>query len=222
MPSSPRLSWIALLAIVISVPVACATAIGVALTSAADIRSSPEAAPGPDAAQAAAQADPAYVLGYTMNRIDGTEEKLSTYEGKVVLIVNTASRCGLTPQYKALESLYRAKKDAGLVVLGFPANNFAGQEPGSNTEIAQFCTERFDVTFPMFEKIDVIGDKRHPLYARLAERTKDQGGEPDWNFTKYLVDRRGHVVARFEPRTRPDDPKLLERIDALLQQPEDG
>jgi len=157
-----------------------------------------------------------YVLDHTVKRIDGTEESLETYKGKVILIVNTASECGLTPQYKGLEALYRAHKERGLVVLGFPANNFAGQEPGTNKEIARFCEDRFDVTFPMFEKISVKGDDIHPLYKQIDAQPDPIGELPTWNFTKYLVDREGNVVARFDPRTGPDEEKLTARIEELL------
>lgn len=160
--------------------------------------------------------DPRYVLKYTMNRIDGTPEPLSDYRGKVVLIVNTASKCGLTPQYDALERLYRDKQDDGFVVLGFPANQFMGQEPGSNADIAEFCSTRFDVTFPMYEKIVVKGEGTHPLYEQLAALPDGMGGEPEWNFQKFLVDRSGRVVARFSPRTAPDDPELLAAIEKAL------
>lgn len=158
-----------------------------------------------------------YVLGHEMRRIDGTAEKLEKYKGKVVLIVNTASRCGLTPQYEALEALYRKHKDDGLVVLGFPANNFMGQEPGTNEEILAFCRERFDVTFPMFEKISVKGEDAHPLYKQLAAQPEPAGGEPSWNFTKYLVDREGRVVQRFDPRVAPTDERLTVRVRELLE-----
>ena len=156
-----------------------------------------------------------YVLDHTLNRIDGTAESLEKYRGEVVLMVNVASKCGLTPQYAKLEELYESRKARGFVVLGFPANDFMGQEPGTNEEIAAFCTSKFGVSFPMFEKISVKGEGRHPLYEELAR----QGGEPSWNFTKYLVDRRGHVVARFDPRTAPDDEELLSRLDDLISQP---
>lgn len=159
-----------------------------------------------------------FVLGYTMKRIDGTGQDLGEYKGKVVLMVNVASRCGLTPQYEALERLYGEKKEQGFVVLGFPANEFGNQEPGSNAEIAEFCTGKYGVSFPMFEKIVVKGEGVHPLYARLAGQPSPIGGEPKWNFTKFLVDRSGNVVARYEPRVKPDDPTLVEKIDELLAQ----
>jgi glutathione peroxidase len=161
-------------------------------------------------------AEGTYVLGYTMNRIDGTPEALETYKGKVVLMVNVASKCGLTGQYEGLEALFKEHAEAGLVVLGFPANDFLGQEPGSNEQIAEFCSTKYGVTFPMFEKITVKGDKAHPLYLQLAREMEDQGGQPSWNFTKYLVDRSGNVVARFDPRTKPDDDRLVARIKELL------
>lgn len=157
-----------------------------------------------------------YVLGHEMRRLDGTPEQLDKYKGKVVLIVNVASKCGLTPQYEALEALYREHKERGLVVLGFPANNFMGQEPGSNEQIAEFCKAKFDVTFPMFEKISVKGKDTHPLYKQLAAQPKPIGGEPKWNFTKFLLDREGRAVARFEPRVKPTNVKMTEKIEALL------
>ncbi|MEZ6234502.1 MAG: glutathione peroxidase [Phycisphaerales bacterium] len=149
-----------------------------------------------------------------MHRIDGAEESLEAYRGKVVMVVNVASACGLTPQYEGLEALYERHAGDGLVVLGFPANNFGNQEPGTNDEIAEFCTGEYGVTFPMFEKISVTGDDQHPLYATLSQ----EGGPPTWNFTKYLIDREGRVVARFDPRTPPSDEALVARIEELLAQ----
>lgn len=160
--------------------------------------------------------DPFYVLDYEMNRIDGTPERLDSYRGKVILIVNTASRCGLTPQYEGLERLYEQKKDEGFVILGFPANDFGRQEPGTNEQIEEFCRESYGVTFPMFEKIHVKGEDTHPLYERINELPAPLGGEPKWNFTKFLVDRSGRVIARFEPRTAPDDKQLVAAIDEAL------
>lgn len=156
------------------------------------------------------------VLTYTVRRIDGTEENLSAYKGKVVMIVNTASQCGLTHQYEGLQKLYEQKKDAGLVILGFPANDFRQQEPGTNAQIAEFCSSKFGITFPMFEKIAVTGRDQHPLYKQLTAQPAPIGGEPKWNFTKFLVDRQGNVVARFEPRVKPDDSDLTKKIDELL------
>jgi len=156
------------------------------------------------------------VLDYTMNLIDGSPKNLSDYKGKVVLIVNVASRCGYTPQYASLQKLFQDKSEKGLVVLGFPANEFMSQEPGSNVEIANFCSSTYGVSFPMFEKIVVKGENAHPLYKKLASAPSPMGGEPKWNFTKFLLNRKGEVVGRFEPATRPDDPALLARIDELL------
>ena len=177
---------------------------------------SPVKQPDFDMPTAAELADPAYVLRYEMPRIDGSKQHLAAYEGKVILIVNTASKCGLTPQYEGLEKLYGEHKDEGLVILGFPANNFAGQEPGTNFQIAQFCSERFDVSFPMFAKLSVKGDDVSPLYKQLAEQPEPIGTEPAWNFHKFLVDRSGRVVAQFSPQTTPDDEKLVEAIEHLL------
>lgn len=157
-----------------------------------------------------------FVLKHEMRRIDGTPQALDAYKGKVVLIVNTASRCGLTPQYEGLEALFRSYKDRGFVVLGFPANDFMGQEPGTNEEIAKFCEQRYSVTFPMFEKISVKGEQAHPLFRQLASLPEPAGGEPSWNFTKYLVNREGRAVMRFEPRVKPNDEKLTAKIEELL------
>lgn len=172
-----------------------------------------ERAGEPGGKESSVNSDP---LSFTMNRIDGTAQALSDYRGKVVLIVNTASECGLTPQYKALEALYQKHKDAGLVILGFPANNFGGQEPGSNSDIATFCTKEYGVTFPMFEKISVKGDDAHDLYKALIALPEPLGGEPKWNFTKFVLNRKGEVVARFEPRTAPDDEALVKKLEELL------
>lgn len=156
------------------------------------------------------------VLDFTMVRLDGSAQPLAEFKGKVLLIVNVASQCGYTPQYEGLERLYEQKKDQGFVVLGFPANNFGQQEPGSSEEIAEFCTSKFGVKFPMFEKVSVTGADQHPLYRRLASQPAPIGGDPKWNFTKFLVDRSGNVVARYEPKVKPDDPALVSQIDALL------
>jgi glutathione peroxidase len=168
------------------------------------------------ASGAPGEAETDYVLDFTMERLEGGEASLETYKGKVLLIVNTASRCGLTPQYEGLQSLYESRKGDGLVVLGFPANNFGNQEPGSNKEIATFCEENYSVTFPMFAKISVKGEDQHPLYRRLTGQPEPIGGPVAWNFQKYLVDRSGRVIAMFGPRTQPDDEDLLRAIDAAL------
>ncbi len=169
-------------------------------------------------------ADPRFVLGYTMPMLDGEPKDLHEYKGRVVLMVNTASRCGLTPQYDGLQKLYEAREERGLVILGFPANNFGNQEPGSDLQIAEFCEENFGVTFPMFSKVSVKGDDTHELYKKLAKIEIEEvggepgkrGGPPAWNFTKFLVDRDGLVVARFSPRVAPDDERLIGKIDQLL------
>jgi glutathione peroxidase len=170
-----------------------------------------------------------------LKSIDGAPASLRDYEGKVLLVVNVASKCGLTPQYKGLQALYDARRDDGLVILGFPANNFRGQEPGSNEEIASFCSTTYEVEFPLFEKIDVVGPEQHPLYAALtsaqprAERDETMRkrlegfgiatggpGEVLWNFEKFVIDRDGSVIARFSPDVAPDDAGLGEALDKAL------
>jgi glutathione peroxidase len=151
-----------------------------------------------------------------LKTIKGADATLSDYAGKVLLIVNVASKCGLTPQYEGLEKLYRDYRDEGLVVLGFPANDFAGQEPGSNEDIATFCTTNFGVDFPMFEKIIVKGEDKHPLYAALIAQSDTPDAEIAWNFEKFLISRDGHVVRRFSPRTEPNDPELIAALQAML------
>ncbi len=145
------------------------------------------------------------VHDFTMTTIDGSERSLSDYAGKVLLIVNTASACGLTPQYEGLEALYKANPD--LVVLGFPCNQFGAQEPGTEKEIALFCETQFAVTFPLFSKIEVNGSGTHPLYAYLKAETPgtEQGQEIGWNFAKFLIGRDGKPIARYSPRTAPAD-----------------
>lgn len=151
-----------------------------------------------------------------LKTIKGEDASLGDYAGKALLIVNVASKCGLTPQYEGLEKLYRDYRDKGLVVLGFPSNDFAGQEPGTNEEIARFCTTNFGVDFPMFEKIAVKGPGKHPLYAELIAESDEPEAEIQWNFEKFLVSRDGHVVRRFSPRTTPDDPDLVAAVEAVL------
>jgi len=150
---------------------------------------------------------------FTLNSIDGRPAPLSAYQGKVVLIVNVASRCGFTPQYAGLEALYEKYKDRGFVILGFPANNFGGQEPGTNEEIKTFCSTKYNVTFPMYSKISVKGDDKAPLYQFLTAT----GGEIQWNFTKFLVDKDGKVVARFEPKATPESPDVTGAIEKALR-----
>ncbi len=148
--------------------------------------------------------------------IDGKDASLKAYEGKVLLVVNVASQCGLTPQYKALEAIHEKYKDKGFTVLGFPCNQFGGQEPGSNEEIKQFCSSKYSVTFPMFDKIDVNGAKRHPLYQALAGKDSPFPGDIKWNFGKFLIGRDGKIIKRFEPRTTPDSPEVASAIEAAL------
>jgi glutathione peroxidase len=151
---------------------------------------------------------------FTLNSIDGKPAPLAAYQGKVVLIVNVASRCGFTPQYAGLEALYEKYKDRGFTILGFPANNFGGQEPGTNEEIKTFCSSKYNVTFPMYAKISVKGDDQAPLYQFLTAAT---GSEIQWNFTKFLVDKNGKVVARFEPKVTPESPEVTEAIEKALR-----
>ncbi len=150
--------------------------------------------------------------------IDGRPASLSEHAGKVLLIVNVASRCGLTPQYRGLEAMQKAYGDRGLVVLGFPCNQFLGQEPGTEAEIKTFCATQYGVSFPMYSKLDVNGDGRHPLYAWLcSQSTKPEGpGDIGWNFGKFLVGRDGAVLGRFSPKTEPDAPELKSAIEAAL------
>lgn len=155
---------------------------------------------------------------FTMKDIDGQDVKLDAYKGKVVMLVNVASKCGLTPQYEGLQALYDKYKDRGLVVLGFPANNFMGQEPGTEKEIKDFCTLKYNVSFPMFSKISVKGSDQHPLYTFLTNPKTNPGfdGDITWNFEKFLSDRSGKVVARFSPKTTPDDPEIAKAVEAAL------
>jgi glutathione peroxidase len=158
-------------------------------------------------------------LSFTVKNIDGHDVNLADFRGKVVMIVNVASRCGFTPQYADLESVYENYKDQGFVVVGFPANNFGSQEPGTNAEIKAFCTGQYNVTFPMMAKISVKGDDKHPLYKYLTEQPTAGGfgGEIGWNFTKFLIGRDGQVVARFASQTKPSDPKVMHEIERALK-----
>jgi glutathione peroxidase len=155
------------------------------------------------------------VYAFKANLITGKEKSLSDYKGKVLLIVNTASGCGFTPQYAALQSLYEKYQSQGLEILAFPSNDFGKQEPGSNQEIAQFCNLRFKVKFPLFEKIDVKGKSIHPLYQYLTSESSKKGSIK-WNFSKFLVDRNGNVIDRFAPTTDPLSEKIQKAIQSLL------
>ncbi len=161
------------------------------------------------------------VYDFTMKDIDGKDVPLADYKGKVLLVVNVASRCGFTRQYAGLEKLYRSYADKGFVVLGFPANNFMGQEPGTEAEIKSFCTLTYGVTFPMFSKISVKGKDIHPLYAFLTSKElhPEHGGAISWNFNKFLVGRDGRILARYGSRTEPEDPGLAAAIEKALQPP---
>ena len=158
------------------------------------------------------------IYSFTLNSIEGKPAPLGDYKGKVVLLVNVASQCGYTPQYSALEAIYEKYKDQGFVILGFPANNFGAQEPGTNEEIKTFCTRKYSVTFPMYAKISVKGDDQAPLYAYLTKETAAGiSGEIKWNFTKFLVDRDGKVVQRFEPAVTPDSKEVTGAIEKQLK-----
>ncbi|GGM12795.1 glutathione peroxidase [Pseudomonas asuensis] len=152
----------------------------------------------------------------TLQGLDGKELPLAPYKGKVVLVVNVASKCGLTPQYAGLEALYQTYRERGLVILGIPCNQFAGQEPGSDADIQQFCSTNYGVSFPLSSKIDVNGPTRHTLYRQLAGEGAEFPGEVTWNFEKFLVGPDGRVLARFNPRTTPDDPNLIQAIEKAL------
>lgn len=177
----------------------------------------------------------ASVYDIPVKTIQGTDSTLNQYEGKVLLVVNVASKCGLTPQYEGLEKLYSEKKDQGLEILGFPANNFLAQEPGTDEEIQQFCSLTYNVNFPLFAKISVAGDDKHPLYDTLIHAIPERLGEgpwwkdlvdygltpnakPEvlWNFEKFVINKQGEVVARFAPDITADDPRLLEVLEVEL------
>jgi glutathione peroxidase len=158
------------------------------------------------------------VFDYTLTTIDGQPAPLSAYKGKVVMLVNVASRCGFTPQYTALESVYEKYKERGFVIIGIPANNFGAQEPGTNQEIKTFCQSKYSVTFPMMSKVSVKGDDKAPLYEYLTDKfvNPKTGGDIQWNFTKFLVGPDGQTVARFEPKITPDSPEVTGAIEQAL------
>ena len=163
-------------------------------------------APAPEAGGA--------VLTGTQPLLNGEPQKLDEYRGEVVMVVNTASECGFAPQFEQLEELYREKRSDGFVILGFPADDVAGQEPRSDEEIAEFCEANFGVSFPMFAKTNVIGEEANPLFKALAA----EAGEPAWNFNKYLLDRDGNVIERYDASDAPDDPALVGQIESLLEE----
>ncbi|MEK7953628.1 glutathione peroxidase [Luteolibacter soli] len=149
--------------------------------------------------------------------IDGKEKSLADYKGKVVLVVNTASKCGLTPQYEALETIYDKYRKKDFVILGFPCNDFNGQEPGTEKEIEKFCKDKYDISFPLMEKIHVKGEEQHPLYAALTGKDGAFPGDVKWNFGKFLIGKDGKPLARFEPQTKPDATEVTEAIEKALK-----
>ncbi|SES97681.1 glutathione peroxidase [Oceanobacillus limi] len=155
------------------------------------------------------------VYDYSATTMNGEEKSLADYKGKVLLVVNTASECGFTPQFEGLQNLYKDYQDQGLEILGFPSNQFGNQDPGSNEEISTFCQRNYGVTFPMFHKIDVKGDTKHPLFAYLTNEAKGLlSKEIKWNFTKFLIDKNGNVVNRYAPQTKPES--IKQDIEKLL------
>ena len=159
----------------------------------------------------------ASVQDVPLKDIDGKDTSLKAYNGKVILVVNVASKCGLTPQYKSLEALYRKYKDQGLVIVGFPCNDFGAQEPGTLVEIKEFCSSKYDVTFPLMAKLHVKGPDQHPLYATLTGKDAKFPGEIEWNFGKFLIARDGTVVQRFSPKTAPDAADVTAAVEMALK-----
>ena len=160
----------------------------------------------------------AMIYNFALKSIDGKEVNLSQYRGKALLLVNVASQCGYTPQYEGLQKIYSKYKDRGLVVLGFPANNFGAQEPGTDQEIKTFCSTRYNVTFPMFSKISVKGPDQHPLYQYLTNATTNPkfGGEIKWNFNKFLIDKQGKIAARFDSKDAPESETVVGALEKVL------
>jgi glutathione peroxidase len=152
----------------------------------------------------------------SLKDIDGKDATLKPYQGKVILVVNVASKCGFTPQYAGLEALYKKYKDQGLVICGFPCNQFGAQEPGTEADIKKFCTSKYDVTFPMFSKLEVNGPNRHPLYVALAGKDSPFPGSIKWNFTKFLIGRDGKILNRFDSRVEPGSEAMTKAIEAAL------
>jgi glutathione peroxidase len=156
------------------------------------------------------------LMDIPLKDINGKATSLKAYQGQVMLVVNVASQCGLTPQYKALEAVHQKYKDKGFTVLGFPCNDFGSQEPGSNEEIKQFCSTKYNVSFPMFDKLHVKGAEQHPLYSALSGKGSPFPGDVKWNFGKFLVSRDGTILKRFEPKTTPDSPEVTQAIEDAL------
>jgi glutathione peroxidase len=177
-----------------------------------------DATPAPTTQPTADAGTVAPVLRYTMKSLDGKDVNLAQYQGKVILMVNTASKCGNTPQYKPLEALYNKYADQGFVILGFPSNDFGHQEPGTDADISTFCTKNYGVTFDMFSKVDVKGENQCDLYHYLTSPDTDKpfAGDITWNFEKFLISRDGNIVARFKPKTQPDSAQVIAAIEAEL------
>jgi len=159
---------------------------------------------------------PSSFYSIPIHSLDGQPLDLSQFKGRVVMVVNVASKCGFTKQYEGLENLYKEYKDQGLVILGAPSNDFGGQEPGTAEEIAEFCSLTYGVTFPMTEKVDIKGEDRHPLYQFLTQSSSAHSGNVRWNFTKFLIDKNGTIVDRFSPNTKPKSKKILDAITTQL------
>lgn len=210
---SPRLTTLAVSMV--------ATLLATALAAADDSKEEKTVPPAPPAATAPAISA---VLNFTMNNLDGQPVELSQYRGKVVLMVNTASKCGYTPQYKALQALHEKYAGKGLAILGFPANDFGKQEPGIDKDIAEFCEKNYGVKFDMFSKVSVKGAGQCPLYKFLtsAETNPRFPGEVKWNFEKFLLDREGKIVNRFGSKTKPDSEEMVKAIEAELNKPKNG
>ena len=174
--------------------------------------------PSTEPAKPEKEGEPVSPLDFKLKNIDGKEMDLADYKGKVVLLVNVASKCGLTKQYDALQALYKKYEDKGLVVIGIPANNFGGQEPGTNEEIKQFCSSKYNVKFPMTSKVSVLGEDKTPVYKFLTEAPTAGhfAGDIKWNFTKFLIGKDGKVIARYEPKVTPDDPNVTGEIEKAL------
>ncbi len=169
------------------------------------------------ATAAVVMAAPTSLYDIPLKDIDGNSTSLKEHQGKILLVVNVASKCGLTPQYQALQELYQKYKDQGLVVLGFPCNDFANQEPGNNAQIKEFCSTHYDVTFPLYDKLHVKGEQQHPLYTALTGTASPFPGEIQWNFGKFLIGRDGKILARFEPKTTPDSKEVIDAVERALK-----
>lgn len=191
-------------------------------TAAGDSRAAAAAAELPGISEAGAQlrADrgPVVLSAHATRLDDGTDEDLGRFRGQVVMLVNTASFCGYTGQYEGLDALHRARRADGFVVIGFPSNDFGGQEPGSSEDIREVCFRNYGVEFPVYTKVRVVGDDAHPVYRAIAAAGGPAAEPPSWNFTKYLIDREGRLAARFAPDVTPDDPRIAAAIDALADE----